>query len=163
MEIALPGPQTVVIGSKHTDSVAARLSAADISGNARAETIFGTLLDAPHPGVVVYLLTPGALLPLGIPAGMIDDFTLLIIGDFSEDALHADLLFNFETKARARVAGLVLRTVVLAGSRKEKDRMFADARVTVDSLTVTLSPVVIEAALVLEYLDILLKKEGGYK
>ncbi len=160
MEIALPGPQMVVIGSEGTDMVAARLSGKDVPEGASGNSFFEALLEEPHPGVVAYLLELGGLLPLEMPAGMIGGSTVSVFGDFSDEGLTAEVIFNFHSPAKARVAGLVIRTISLADSRNEEGGMFAGARVTVDGETVTVSPVVIESSRILEYLDVLITKGG---
>lgn len=83
MEVALPGPQVAVAGTKDTDLVAARLGATGDRGYAAGNGFFTALLEEPHPGVVAYLLELGGLLPFEVPAGMFGESTLLVLGNFS--------------------------------------------------------------------------------
>jgi hypothetical protein len=163
MEVALPGPQIIVVGSQETDTVTDRLGGMAIAGGTSGKSFFEALLIKPHPGVVAYVLEAGGLLPIELPLGLADDFAVLVSGNFSGDTLIAEIIFNFDSSAKARVAALVIRTISLSDRKKEKAGSFSEAQVSVDGDSVTVSGVVIESAVILEYLTTVRMEGGGDK
>ena len=68
MEIALPGPQIIVVGSEDTDLVTGRLSGTSASRDTRRNSFFEAVLDKPHPGVVAFVFDLGVILPIDLPS-----------------------------------------------------------------------------------------------
>lgn len=150
MEVALPGPQFIIAGARDTELVAGRLNAETRLEEHPASIFLSALLEEPHPGVVAYFSKLDGLLPPELPVGMLGSSTLLVSGDITKELLLADFIFTFDSPVRARVAGLVIRTLSIAESRKEAGGIFSGARVTVKGDSVVVTPVEIEISQVSE-------------
>ena len=140
MEVTLPGPQFLIAGTGDTAAVAQRLGSEANVINLQANVFTQTLLEKTHPGVVVFFSRLGGLLPVELPAALLGGSTLLVSGDFSGEVLVADFVFTFDSPVRARVAGVVIRTIGISESRKEEGGLFAGAGVTVGTCAQNTEP-----------------------
>lgn len=170
LEVALPGRQVAVLGNSQvqpvverlagvtavsaTDAAAARTPAPGAaapgvteSGAAGASNpaleLYRLVSRRPNIGFAAYLDKPLALLPLQLPARLSEGVTAVVTGGFTDDSVETELTFSFPSPATARVAGVLVKTLIIAELRKAGNGETAIVEVSVQGNTVRVSPVII--------------------
>ncbi len=151
MELALPVPQVVVAGTQNVQTVANRLSGGGVIDTVAALQFYKVLLLYRGRGLVAYTEQPGRFMPLELPGSILEGCTAAILGDFGDSGIGTDFVLWFPSQVKARVAGLLMKTLVIAETRKGTARL-KEAQVTVDGETVTVGPILIEPQEILSYI-----------
>lgn len=157
LEVALPGRQVAVLGNSQVQPVVERLGDVAAVSGTDAAAAEASAPDAPNPalelyrlvsrrpniGFAAYLDEPLALLPLQLPPRLSEGVTAVVTGGFTDDSVETELSFSFPSPATARVAGVLVKTLIVAELRKAGNGETAIVEVSVQGNTVHVSPVVI--------------------
>ena len=144
VEIAVPSSQVVVAARRDVQSVI-NLLRAQIAGSAAPPGRFHDIL-VQNSGrdLVAYTVEPESFLPFELPGEVAFECTATVFGDFVDDSLEAELLLRFSSAAQARVSGLLIKTLIIAQTRKTVSGVFNNAVVQVEGELVTVSSLLIE-------------------
>jgi hypothetical protein len=170
LEIAFPTGQIVVAGSSSLDPViermtgeAARNPVAAPAGAAgsTADAFKWLLAQFPDSGFVVYLREPSIFMDFDLPPGISEGFTMSVSGVFNGDVAEADLYLWFLSQSKARIAGLLMKTVVLSQQKSGTGGPLVDAEVKTGDDYVSVGPISATAGEVQTYLKRMTAGNGG--
>jgi len=156
-ELALPEPHLIVAASPEARIAVERLG--DLPADSAGNGFYGLLAEYVDRDVVAYAIDPGGMMPFELPPGFMDGCTAAILGNCEGDAFILELLLRFPSQAKARIAGMVLRTVLIS-EEKRGDGMLTGANVTVDEVVVTIGPIEIDSTQIVEYAIPMIPKGG---
>lgn len=144
IEIAVPSSQVVVAARRDVQS-AVNLLKAQTTGSAASSGRFHDLLvENSGRDLVAYTVEPESFLPFELPGDVALECTATVSGDFVGDGLEAQLSLRFSSAAQARISGLLIKTLIIAQTRKTVSGVFNNAVVQVEGELVTVSSLLIE-------------------
>ena len=166
LEIALPGRQIAVVGTRNIEPVLQRLASRDqtpIKPNpdTPAGTFLKLLSENPGTGFAVYIREASDFLPLDLPPAVLNGLAASLTGDFNGDSIVARLRMSLPSAAKAKVAGVLVKALVIAEKKKDETRAFDRAGVTVSENIVSVGPFEVSAKDIIGFLERMPANTGG--